>query len=263
MTDRKLDNMDESAEDRSLGEVLRTLKRVDAPADFSFKVKARIAEGDPDVRGGKGWWPLPVYVYALAAVVIIGSAFVLFFEPRQEPAPVVASKKTEPSPINSPVPSASVAPNGDQEVAGSINNNRGTMPGDPKVLRNKEKNDGNSFEGGSTDPALVPPKVILPPGFNANQKQQLSPPTNGGSASVIAMLSVLGVDAKFEGVKLKIGTVSDGSVAEKTGLKAGDIIEAVDGKPINSTTKLGTRFDAKSFTVRRGAETLQLEIRIH
>ena len=161
--------MDESAEDRSLGEVLRTLERVDAPADFGFKVKARIAEGYPDVRRGKGWWQLPVYVYALAAVVIIGSAFVLFYEPRQESeesVPSVASRKTEPPSMNSASPSASVAPSGDQEVAGSINNNRGTMPGDPKVLRNKEKNDGNSFEGGSTDPALVPPKVILPPGFN-------------------------------------------------------------------------------------------------
>jgi len=263
MTDRKLDNMDESAEDRSLGELLRTLERVDAPADFGFKVKARITQGDADVNRGKGWWPVPVYVYALGMILIVGSAFFFLYQPNGQPVPAVASKSDEKPRVSTSSPLTTAPPARNQEVA--VSNNQKTaapLPGDPRALQDKAKSGGDpSSVGGSRDLGLGNPQQILPPGFNANAKRPVGPPPVGNGASISVMLGFLGMDTRFEGQAMKITSVRSGSVAEKTGFKAGDIIEAIDGKPINSTTKLGTSFDAKSFTVRRGEETLQLGIR--
>ena len=136
MTDRKLDNMDESAEDRSLGELLRTLERVDAPADFGFKVKARIAQGDADVNRGKGWWPVPVYVYALGMILIVGSAFFFLYQPNGQPVPAVASKSDEQPRVSTSSPLTTAPPARNQEVA--VSNNQKTaapLPGDPRALQ--------------------------------------------------------------------------------------------------------------------------------
>jgi len=259
--------MDESAEDRSLGEVLRTLKRVDAPADFGFKVKARIAQGGPAITDGKSWWSLPVYVYPLVIVLVVAGAFIFFYRPGGEAVPAVADRdKTVPA------KGLQRVPNNEEVAVSNGNSNPGSVA--PVASPERAKSEGVaprggskdqdliSPPGGSKDSALANPQQLFPQSFNLNAKRPIGPPPTGNSqASISVVLGFLGLDTRFEGESMKITSVRGGSVAEKTGLKAGDIIQAVDGKPINSTSKLGSRFDAKTFTVRRGDETLQLDIR--
>jgi len=256
------DNIDETAEDRSLGDLLRTLKRVDAPTDFDFKLKARIAARDPKADSRQGWWPLPVYVYPLLVLVVVAATFVFFYRPAGEPLQV-ATQDHDLVPANGSAQAPEVVTqngNVDPQVLAAASPERTRTDG-PAPQGGSKDLPLTSHPGGSMDQGLRPPEQILPPGFNNNAKRQVSPNIGGNSVSISTLLGFLGLDTRFEGQALKVTAVHSGSLGEKTGLKAGDIIEAVDNTPINSATRLGNSLDVKSFTVRRGTEQLHLNIR--
>ena len=106
----------------SLGRILRGLERVEAPADFEFRLRARIASR----KGGRGRFQLARfgspygYATAAAAFCVLALAASLYFLPRQQHAPLEArtviapvrkadtssppSGKLAPGPVSEPSP---------------------------------------------------------------------------------------------------------------------------------------------------------------
>jgi poly(3-hydroxybutyrate) depolymerase len=73
------------------------------------------------------------------------------------------------------------------------------------------------------------------------------------------------VPAEFEGPGIKVGTVTEDSMAEKIGLREGDVLVGVDGATINDGDDLDawkakvSRGDEATLRVRRGDDELTLE----
>src|SRR4030095_11393406 len=88
------DNIQNSNEER-VSHLLGSLKRVDAPGDFGFRVKARIASASPTVGRGS-WLPASAAVAApLGLVLAVGGYFALtsYYMPATVSPPVVADVK--------------------------------------------------------------------------------------------------------------------------------------------------------------------------
>jgi hypothetical protein len=260
MAEEKHHNTEESAADRSLGELLRELNRVEAPNDFDFKVKARIANADP--REFKKRRLVPVYVYPLVIVVIAGSAFLVSeFLPGQSPTvpEVVAdSNKTVPQQANSGIQPGMEMPK-QPEIA------TGNPPKAISPLANPGKSDADQTQpGGSITSGLGTSQPVLPRGFNVNAVRKNVPiQPKDSNITVIDLMSFLGVESRFEGQSLKISSVKNGSVADKSGIKAGDIVEALENTPITPTIKLAARFEAKTLTINREGQHMQIKIGGH
>src|SRR6266700_1296597 len=79
-------------EDEPVSKLLGGLKRVEAPGDFDFGVKARIAKGKPR-DGSTSWVLLTVrYTVSLVLLVFVGAyfAFNAFYGTRKVEVPIVA-----------------------------------------------------------------------------------------------------------------------------------------------------------------------------
>ncbi|GEP95371.1 PDZ domain-containing protein [Chitinophaga cymbidii] len=101
--------------------------------------------------------------------------------------------------------------------------------------------DGKKIEDYKNGSVIVQHRVITPRNGNAPESGEMLFPGMGDNAwsSITPNPAVLGViTEKQEAVGATITTVSEGSAAEKAGLKAGDVISRVNDKAINEPQEL-------------------------
>ena len=262
MADEKFDKMDEMDDDRNLGKLLREMKRFDAPNDFDFRVKARIADADPSKFNRRTGWLIPVYIVSLAVLVIVGSFFVLreFYPANTGPVPEVV--ETKPTTLTKPIENREIRSVNDKDLAAADTGNKAEVAAPVNADKGKRVTDTQQ-PGGSRDSSLNGTQQILPRGFDVNaSRKNASPPMNNAQIPITGLMNSLGIAARFEGQALIAVSVREGSVADRSGVKAGDIIESVDDKAITPSAKFGSRIDAKTLTILRDGQPMQLNIRV-
>jgi len=72
------------------------------------------------------------------------------------------------------------------------------------------------------------------------------------------VLEILGIAADFSDEGWKVRSVVENGVASRAGIRAGDVIEAIDGQTIKGDTL--RRGSAKTFTVRRDGKQISLNL---
>ncbi|MEO7659678.1 MAG: hypothetical protein ABIV48_08685, partial [Pyrinomonadaceae bacterium] len=100
-------------ESDSISQLLGSLRRVEAPNDFNFRVRARIAKGRR-AKVKTDWLPVAVrYAMPLVLLVLIGGYFGFnsFYQPGEVNVPVVAEVKPTVGPriieaVSDPEPAA-------------------------------------------------------------------------------------------------------------------------------------------------------------
>jgi len=219
--------------------LLRNLKRVEAPKDFDFKVKARIAKGVAPTRTG-----LPLWVKAAAPVVLlVALGGYLGMSSLQTPktsdvrvaaiapqpkvdAPAAA---TVPFPMTQPViPSAPSVSRTDNSTVATVKK---------PVVRSRPT-------GGSiVSAARIPKEIIL------------------SEVPVSEALSRSGAGATFDGSRLKVGSTIPNGAAGRSGLKAGDVIESINGKAVDAASTVRGRLEGKTVRVRRDGKTVDILIK--
>lgn len=247
-----------SSSEQAISQLIGTLKRIEAPKDFDFRVNARIAAGKP-VDRKVSWLPALVrYAVPLGLLLVVGGYFGLnaIYSPQAADVPVVAETKAQPAPIavappviTAPVNESVVSP-ANQTVAVKTESAPPSMV-NKTVIREPVKKTGSPDKstergGGSIDSASRDIKIITPRDANTNTSVQ-----PGSNASVpIPTLSTSEILARL-GVRMgsggKVESVAPGSAASRSGLKAGDIIESVGGQ-------------GKSLRVRRDGKTVLVGI---
>ena len=261
---------------------------VDAPNDFNFRVKARIANAEPNDFQPR-FFPVLRYVLPLSAVGLI-LAFVVFngifsiddktVSPIAENKFQTLDKKENLAASSSTVEQVtddSQSPKIEQSIAGNPNTptfenkKELKMPQDkPRFVAAKfakkpqVKTPGNSREnsGGSQLNAVSQPRILTPKGLNPTQKietpsnfEKINPMTAG------QILSELGIETVLENGKWEVKSVKQNSVGERSRVKVGDLIEAIDGEKLTGEPKRAKTIEGKKLTVLRGAEKIEISLR--
>ncbi|MGI8812193.1 MAG: PDZ domain-containing protein [Pyrinomonadaceae bacterium] len=261
-------------DDRQVADLLGTLPRVEAPKDFDFRLKARMAQGRPSAAAAP--FSLPVWLKFAAPTALLFIVGVFYFAlpirdagpkgneitaqaaspmpvvavtPTIAPAPEIASVQP---PISAPVTPSHLRP--ERIAVAQRTSMQKAMPARPAA----DANDG----GGSIDRAVRGTSTtILPRGINTTPvNTAVTPPgfANAPNVSVRDVFSQLGVDAEYSNGWV-VKNVRAHSVAGTAGLRSGDVIEAIDDKPISEVNEKGA-FNGRAITVRRDGRSVKLTL---
>jgi hypothetical protein len=246
-------------EGNEIGEALRSLKHVEAPANFEFGVKAKIAHCKPSEKSSVSRFVR--YAVPAALVLVVGAVLVLnnlylagersaagvpeVTEPKT--APVVNTAQQLPSNIEKTAPEQQLVASADAPAA----NPQRFAKSAPNVVQRKVSNE---LRGGSYDASQRLLEPIYP-------KVKTTPkPLQTGEIDVQSAFSSLGIEAIFNGKTWKVGSVKPSSVAERAGIKTGDETEAIDGQKITETLTFKAPFAAKTLSVIRDGKPVNISI---
>jgi hypothetical protein len=240
-----------SHDEQRVAELIGTLKRVDAPGDFDTRVRARIADGRNE-RPRLFWRPV------LAAVTVTVLTFVGYLglrslnthdagAPTQE---VANTKTTAPAAAASNQQSVSVpTPTPTQENAPSIATTK------PPNVNNNAPSTRNGMD--SRVDALRQPTFLTPKTLDQPQRRLGDVNTVTGDVPVTMVLQAIGVHATWNGGWL-VDSVQPNGVGFHSGVRTGDVVEALNGQPIGEKTAFKGSFSGKSIRVRRDGASLDL-----
>jgi hypothetical protein len=261
-----------------------------APNDFDFRVKARIAGAKPaDFQ--PSIFPFLRYALGLSVVGLI-LAFVVFngvYSIDDKTAPPIASSNFKPTEKEIPtvnsspseqIAEASVPPSFENEKpiieitkpkSGRTENKKqpaiseketllAVVKSPEKLQINNTKEDDNS--GGSQVQSLKPAISIMPKGMS-NSTQIVENPSSFeqvNSMTAEQILSVLGIQIVSENGKRQVKKIKPNSAAEHSGVKVGDLIEAIDDEKLTSEPIRSKTVQGKKLTVMRGTERREIPI---
>lgn len=258
------------SDEQKISEMLIGLKRVEAPKDFDFHLKARIANGRPTEARPVSLFPILKYAMPLALFLFAGAGILLYssFNEGTNQASVPSPTVEESLPLPE-INSAPAQPVGEIAIA----NTQQTGVETPSQVRTSNANmrDRRLAGGAKTVPAggsidftgrersssagnsttltvRVAATPRNPTGINLN-------PTGVSEA-----FRKIDADAGFDGGVWKITAVRANGIAHQMGLKSGDELKAINGKPLSESSQIESEFIISTIQVRRGGETMELKL---
>jgi hypothetical protein len=263
-----------NADEARVAEMLGGLRRVEAPGDFEFYVKARIAQAAPaDIT------PSPLFgrlkIFAPLALVLMVAGFVgfnEFFSSRPNNGTVVAEQPHIEEPTKQFQQGDSVAavpePNNSltQPEANRDNSDRDEVASGPRGSDRARKTIGNSDTGGGskTVAGRGTSAVINPPGINPNpptNEASATPPEGIAKTTAREFLSLLGIDAEPGTGGWKVTSFKANSPADHSGVKTGDLIEALDDRKLEADSAFTGNFVVKTLKVLRDGKSLTIVLK--
>ncbi|MGB2752985.1 MAG: PDZ domain-containing protein [Pyrinomonadaceae bacterium] len=230
---------------RLLGE----LKHVEAPSDFNFGVRARIAAGRPAEKGG---FRLPVwlaYGAPLALLLAVGGYFGLnsFFLVNDANVPVVAVNEKPniaqpiPAPSSEVVSPPPITNSNEQIIAKKPDATSNSTVAAVKKPVAKDK----SPSGGSID-------LASREGRRFQRIPQIPAKT---------VLNLIGAKGSFEADGWRVQSTTPNSLAERSQIQNGDVIESVNGQTVTDKSTLRSNTPLKTVRVRRDGKSVDLVIK--
>ncbi len=251
--------------EEKISELLGELKKVSAPKNFQYQVNARIAKGRPE-SAASGYFTFLKYAVPLAAMVlIVGIVAIqtnLMYDADAVPA-VATDIREQPGIQEAPKVADNIISNAEPAepvVETAVAEN---IPAKPTITRNRVVDRPKPSEGGSYDATLrAPRETILPPGIQS--EPQATPvvidPSGRKPIAVSDVLSQLGISAKqFNGV-WSAADVNKGSLAERSGVKKGDVVQAIDEHQLKNVREFAGGLSGKQITVVRDGNVIVLEL---
>ena len=267
------------SDEQKVSLLLAGLERVEAPKDFDFHLKARIANARPADYGQGSLIPILRYVMPLALFLVVGAGIVVMSSgDSPQPTPVAEVEQirnpatTVPEqayrePATEPETSAGntfEANIGSPQLAAE---RRATPAGSRSVPESSLPREvvpaGASRDMGGGAPSATP---IVPPEFRQNTNTSSNSSTVPSEMapkpmSVRDALGSIGIEAELVENKWKVRSVKSTTIAGQMGVKAGDVLESVDGREIDDKTEYKDgSFKVKTIRVKRGSTALDLQM---
>ena len=258
------------ADSQRVVELLGSLQRVEAPSNFEFGMRAKMAAGAPERRSSlltilKVAAPLSLVLVVVTLVLLYGSwrNDVTVAGPTTEPTmnsiPENALRAAVPS-IPEPERNSNIAaapPAQNRSVSDEI---RPTLAINDRRPTRRIRRGGSLDQpgGASTDSMVNPAPVINPPDIPSGGSAN----SNSGQPDVPVseVLGVLGISADRADGVWKVKSVSNGSLAKKSGIQSGDVIEAIDGQLLSGKTTLKGASSGKTCRVRRDGKPIEVKL---
>jgi membrane-associated protease RseP (regulator of RpoE activity) len=128
----------------------------------------------------------------------------------------------------------------------------------PSVRRTSSHAPSLNPGGGSKDFTSGIVNEVPQKGPNQNGRNSVDPAGGNGSLPAKDVLSTKGADV---GSGWTLGNVKKGSSAERSGLKPGDVVEAIDDKPVSDKSSANGKFAGRSVRVRRDGKTVRIDLK--
>jgi hypothetical protein len=272
-----------SGEHEKVRQMCQNLKRVSAPQDFDFHLKARIANANPNEFQQNAFLPFLRYALPLFLVLFL-AGFVVFSGILNGEQSNTVAEKTAPNQATDSVPNAIptsaiissntlIAANSsntilavtNSEIRKSVSNNEIALTTNRNInlsvsKSNKHDEDfGGIRESTSRDTPIFTPRGI-PSTSNVRNNQSVNI-GNQSRSSVKEMLNIIGIEADFLNSGWSVKSVTDNSLASRSGIKAGDFIESADGRKLDSETISAQSFSPKIIYVLREGKRIAVELR--
>lgn len=280
MKKEELENLSDGG-DEKVRQMLASLKQVEAPKDFEFRLKARIANANPKAYQTSYKRRLAFALPAFASIAV--SAFVVingnFFGGSQQVSslpettarPSFAQEQNQPQ--NEFVAAGNTIVNKAPEEIFVGNSNAQTRKDEkaelpltavksPEKPKNEIRRPGSKDSPeGSRETALTIIEAKTPKGLNPNKKVETPKDFNSEKTfSVEEILSPLGVEVTLENGKWKVKNVTQNSAAERSGIKADDVVETLDGKKLSATPLRGKKIEVKKLGVKRAGAQVEINL---
>jgi hypothetical protein len=284
---KELENL--SAADEKLCRMLASLNQAQAPKDFEFRLKARIAGASPKAYRTnykrRFAYALPASALAIisAFMVINGNFSGDAGQIGSTAAATTESSMTAPlaNPSNESVAASKTEIKEPEKYALSIGAGNAA---DSNSQTEKNKNEESSVAAiprasekskNQTPKALVKPaggfsedksflpttKVFRPRGLNPDTKVDTPKDFDReNSFSLPEILSPLGAEVVSENGKWKVKSVSPNSPAQRSGILADDVIETLDGRKLSGAALRGKKVELKKIGVKRGSAQVEINL---
>lgn len=259
-----------SPDERKIAGMLSSLKRVEAPKDFDFHLKARIANARPaDVQPGS-LLPILKYALPLALFLFAGAGIMLYssFNGGLNQDTVQVPGQTAPVAIQAttPAPDAKSSVNNtaahaqDQQIGvrapQRVSNPSNRVTGSQLTANTRTPGHGRSRD--------FTPSSSVPPGNSAVRALGISgdPITPVKRIKAAEALKLIGIEADFVNNGWTVKSVKSNEIAGQLGVKPGDQLKAVDGNPIDDKTEFKNEVKINnSIQVVRGSDTILLTVK--
>jgi hypothetical protein len=275
---KELENLSEA--DEKVQKMLASLKQVEAPKDFEFRLKARIAKANPKAYQTNYKRRFAYALPAFASIVV--STFVVLnmdfsgdrnrvsalpetsalsnFAPQNSSNELIALANTNVNKSAEVIPNADLNAQTGKDEKPRLPSTAANFPQKPKNENRRETQKENRG-GGSLVQARTGATVFTPKGLDTNTN--VAPPKDLNSEkpfTVEGLLSTLGVEVIAENGKWKVKNVSQNSTAERSGLKTDDIIETLDGRKLSSASLRDKKIEVKKLGVKRAGAQIEINL---
>jgi hypothetical protein len=279
-----------SAVQTRLWRLIDGFESVDAPNDFDFRVKARIAGAKPSDFQSP-FFPVLRYVLPLSVVIMILALVVLngIYSLDNKTVPAIAehnrqmpiqkqNSPAEPSTFEQSAANVSQPSEDEKSIATASKQKTGENEKETKTLDDETrliavrptkklqvksaKDDHKNFDGSQLN-SVSPPRIFMPKGI-PNLPQTNEKPSNFENANSMTaeqILLQLGIETSSKNGKWQVKTIKQNSVAERSDVKVGDWVEAIDGEKLTSEPIRAKTIEGKKLTVVRGAEKKEIFLR--
>lgn len=257
--------------DSRIGSTLRNLPEHEVPANFNQEVRSRISEG----TRSSDWGPWVGVAVPAAAVCLI--AFYVLMNPgfySEGPSPTDVATVQPDETITVPVEREIQANPTDPEVKevsevdsgadiAQVQSDSDVIPEKPEVIeapsRSEKTDDAAPKEQiFSKDLTAKEPEITLPPGLDGNPVKKNTSESRTFSATEI--LQPLGITSVPASSGRRVTAIVKNSLAEKAGIRVGDVVVALDGKSIGKPLVAGT-LRGRSVTVLREGKRMRISVR--
>ncbi len=284
LTENKIENGEIlSAEDEKIRSLLGSLKRVGAPKDFDFRLKARFANAQPNSYQPQ-FLSVLRYVLPLGLVVLISAVVIfnsVYFADTQDrsmvaetrmPASIkeanlpdkpASTEQINPADFPQPLVDVESAPRNKistkmPDTAAPMMVARSVKKPKPEIL---SRVNTSEVTGGSRTSASTSTRVITPPGITVNQSIK-TPPNSMNVKSLTAkdVLLQRGIEAVFENESWKVKSVMQNSPAARSGVRVGDSVEAIDGEKLTNKLVQNKTIEGKKLRITRGTEKIEISV---
>ncbi len=255
-----------SSEQTRVWQMIDGLNQVGAPKDFDFRVKARIANARPTDFQPR-FLPVLRYVLPLSVVVLLVGlfAFNTFYssnKPQMAESKIAAPIGREDLPTNTALtnqlaftkeelPAANTKPSEAKKVVAMNPSPKSTIKTPFRIIKEDI--------GGSRISTFKSATVFTPENFNPNQTAvSTSNSEDKPPISVEQIGEFLGIEIVLENGKRRIKSVIQNSLAGRSGIKVGDIIDELNGKKLSIEQHGFKMIELKTLTVLRGSERIEI-----
>ena len=266
ITPRKNEPGFNATAEEKISQLISALPRVEAPGDFGFRVKVRIAEARP-VNSRPLWLPTALKAAApLGLALAVGGYFAatsLYVSDLSGPTQasvetvrpgIVQSVPAAPvqEPAGSPIDTASVAEPSKTVTAVPTRDVASAKTRAKRAITRKPTDDSDS---GSYVEAASDTRNPLP----ADDPSAVKPETVKGTPAG-EVLTRIGVNALFGENGWKAESVSPNTAASRAGVQAGDIIESVDDQDMTDLGSVAKPAKGKKLKVKRDGKSVEIVI---